>query len=212
MTESGRAQGLTWIYTLLDSVRTLQTTYASESQNEPAAVSTAARTRCAARMPCRAYRRCAYRGAPGVDGRASSGASKNTGGAATGERLQQELTGKRYHPALLRVMAIPKASGGEQPLGIPCIRDRVVQMAVLLVVARSSKRICFITADDFRTGLERKMALRRIHFGIADREMRARWSMRICLLANTIPHGDPDAAVSPGESPMARYYAVDRND
>ncbi len=41
--------------------------------------------------------------------------------------LRAELQERRYRPdAVLRVM-IPKPDGGERPLGIPCIRDRIVQ-------------------------------------------------------------------------------------
>ena len=48
--------------------------------------------------------------------------------------LRQELQERRYRPeAVLRVM-IPKPNGGERPLGIPTIKDRVVQTAVKLVL------------------------------------------------------------------------------
>jgi RNA-directed DNA polymerase len=46
--------------------------------------------------------------------------------------LRQELVEETYHPHPVRRVLIPKPGGGERPLGIPTIRDRVVQTAVVL--------------------------------------------------------------------------------
>ena len=49
--------------------------------------------------------------------------------------LAQELQDGRYRPRAVRQVLIPKKQAGKfRPLGIPCIRDRVVQMSALLLL------------------------------------------------------------------------------
>src|SRR5215470_12295535 len=72
-------------------------------------------------------------GAPGVDG--VSFAEIEAQGLETWlAGLREDLVSKTYRPEPVRRVMIPKAGGGERPLGIPTIRDRVVQTAAKLVL------------------------------------------------------------------------------
>src|SRR5882762_1967297 len=72
-------------------------------------------------------------GAPGVDG-VTFGQIEASGVGAWLAGLREDLVSKNYRPDPVRRVMIPKPGGGERPLGIPTIRDRVAQTAAVLVL------------------------------------------------------------------------------
>lgn len=74
------------------------------------------------------------KGAPGTDGVSFETIEAGEGVELFLERLTEEVKNRTYRPMPVRRVMIPKPDGSQRPLGIPTIRDRVVQMAVKLVI------------------------------------------------------------------------------
>ena len=72
-------------------------------------------------------------GAPGVDG-VTFKQIEASGAGVWLAGLREDLVSKTYRPDPVRRVTIPKPGGGERPLGIPTIRDRVVQTAAKIVL------------------------------------------------------------------------------
>lgn len=109
-----------------------------------------------------AYRLCrANGGAPGVDGQTFASID------AYGEErwlseLAEELRKKEYQPQAVRRVYIPKPDGKQRPLGIPTIRDRVVQTATLVVLEPVFEADLQDEQHAYRPGRSAQNAVRRI--------------------------------------------------
>lgn len=110
-----------------------------------------------------AFRLCrANGGAPGVDGMTfaeieAAGRSEWLAG------LRKELHDKRYVPQPVRRVMIPKPGGGERPLGIPTIRDRVVQSAAKLLLEPIFEADFAPEAYGYRPGKNAQQAVAATH-------------------------------------------------
>ena len=113
-----------------------------------------------------AYERCRRNaGAPGVD-RQTFEQIETEGVECWLGILRQELTSGSYTPQPLLRVWIPKSNGGQRPLGIPAICDRVVQMAVVLIMGPIFEADLLPQQYGFRPGVDAKMALRRVFWHV----------------------------------------------
>jgi len=102
-------------------------------------------------------------GAPGVDG-VTFAEIEAAGLEEWLAGLCEELRLKTYRPQPVRRTMIPKPGGGERPLGIPIIRDRVVQTAGKLVVEPIFEADLDESAYGYRPGRGGADAIKKVHW------------------------------------------------
>jgi RNA-directed DNA polymerase len=101
-------------------------------------------------------------GAPGVDGISCGDIVDGPGAMAFLQELHEELRTKRYQPQPVRRVHIPKPDGRTRPLGIPTVKDRIVQMAVVLVIEPIFEADFLDCSYGFRPGKNAHQALEAI--------------------------------------------------
>jgi group II intron reverse transcriptase/maturase len=136
-----------------------------------------------------AYRRSrANAGAPGVDG-VGFEAIETIGIDQWLGTLREELRSKSYAPQPLLRVWIPKRNGGQRPLSIPTVKDRVVQTAVVLILGAIFDQDLKPQQYGFRPNMDAKMAVRRAYFHITQHNRRDVVDADLSDYFTTIPHG-----------------------
>lgn len=96
-------------------------------------------------------------GSPGPDGQSIEDFGENLSDNLA--ELSAELKSKRYQPAPVRRVSIPKPSGGERHLGIPNVRDRIVHYSIALALEPWFEPYFSESSYGFRPGRSQRGAI-----------------------------------------------------
>ena len=118
------------------------------------------------------------KGSAGIDGLTVAGFEQRQDKLLEG--LHQQLREKTYRPSPVKRVAIPKLGGGTRNLGIPSVRDRVVQQALVQKMNPIFEPLFADCSFGYRPGRSPHMAMRKVwreiqegNFWILDADLRA---------------------------------------
>jgi RNA-directed DNA polymerase len=109
--------------------------------------------------------------------------------------LREDLVSKTYRPDPVRGVAIPRPGGGERPLGIPAIRDRVVQTAAKIVLEPNFEAGFEDNTYGYRPRRSAVDAVKETHRLIC-RDYTGVVDADLSKYFDTIPHSDPLKSVA----------------
>ena len=118
------------------------------------------------------------KGSAGIDGLTVAGFEQRQDELL--ETLHKQLREKTYRPSPVKRVVIPKLGGGTRNLGIPSVRDRVVQQALVQKMTPIFEPLFADCSFGYRPGRSPHMAMRKVwreiqegNFWILDADLRA---------------------------------------